>query len=470
MSEIIMPGHNIRVLPYDICPTELAIVKCINDHARARVVAVVLEGEKDKYVNMTQTQTNIEIKYEDDSGVTQMFKGVVTDIEVKAVRGIFYVTIDGISNTFNLDLKIKRRSFQDKNMAYTSLIKEVIKDYPGADYIDVAAKSKKIEKFIIQYDETDWQFLKRMASHFNAGLIADTNSDKPKFWFGVPQGGQKGNIEQFNYSVSKRIGDFRVSSENFIEGIDEKDFTYFKVETSAIFNIGDSVSFLDKSLYVFQSIARLKDGIVAHEYLLTQEKGMSQNLILNENVKGASVEGKVIDIKEDNLRVHLEIDEKQDKEEAYWFPYSTYYTTEGQTGWYCMPELDDYVKLYFPTNKEEEGVIINSIRRKTVGGDFITDPDVKYFRTKFGKELMFNKDEIMITGKDEEVLIRLVAEEGIEIYSNKDIKIKADKGLFIESGKNINISAGSTISVVCKDSQIEMNGETTIKGSKVKTN
>ena len=209
---------------------------------------------------------------------------------------------------------------------------------------------------------------------------------------------------------------------------------------------------------------------MAHEYLLTQEKGMSQNLILNENVKGASVEGKVIDIKEDNLRVHLEIDEKQDKEEAYWFPYSTYYTTEGQTGWYCMPELDDYVKLYFPTNKEEEGVIINSIRRKTVGGDFITDPDVKYFRTKFGKELMFNKDEIMITGKDEEVLIRLVAEEGIEIYSNKDIKIKADKGLFIESGKNINISAGSTISVVCKDSQIEMNGETTIKGSKVKTN
>ncbi|OPZ93218.1 MAG: Phage late control gene D protein (GPD) [Firmicutes bacterium ADurb.Bin419] len=470
MSEIVMPGHNIKVLPYDICPNELTIVKCINDHARTRVVAIVPEEEKDKYVNMTKTHTTMEIKYEDESGVTQMFKGVVTDIEVKVVRGIFYVTIDGISNTFNLDLKIKRRSFQDKNMTYTSLIKEVIKDYSGADYIDVAAKSKKIEKFIIQYDETDWQFLKRMASHFNAGLIADTNSDKPKFWFGVPQGGQKGNIEQYNYSVSKRIGDFRVSSENYIEGIDEKDFTYFKVETNAIFNIGDSVSFLDKSLYVFQLIARLQDGILVHEYLLTQEKGMSQNLIQNEKVQGASVEGKVIEIKEDNLRVHLEIDEKQEKEKAYWFPYSTFYTTEGQTGWYCMPELDDYVKLYFPTNREEEGVITNSIRRKTVGGDFITDPDVKYFRTKFGKELMFNKDEIMITGKDEEILIRLVAEEGIEIYSNKDIKIKADKGLFIESGKNLNITAGSKINVVCKDSQIEMNGITTIKGSKVKTN
>lgn len=470
MSEIVIPAHNIKVLPYDICPSELTILKRINDHARVRAVAVVPEGEEDKYINMTKTQTSIEIKSEDDSGDTILFKGIVTDIEVKAVRGVYYVIIDGVSSTFNLDLKSKRRSFQNKDMTYTSLIKEVIKDYSGADYIDIAAKSNKIEKFIIQYDETDWQFLKRMASHFNTGLIADASSDKPKFWFGIAQGGQKGNIEQFNYSVSKRIADFRVSSENYIEGIEDKDFTYFKVETDAILDIGDSISFMSKNLSVFQSTAKLKDGILIHEYLLTQEKGMSQDIIFNEKVKGASVEGKVLEIKEDNIKVHLEIDEKQNKEEAYWFPYSTYYTTEGQTGWYCMPELDDHVKLYFPTNKEEEGVITNSIRRRTQGGDFITDPDVKYFRTKYGKELMFSKDEIMITGKDGEVLIRLIEGEGIEIYSSKDIKIKADKGLFIESGKNISISAGSNINMECKDSQIEMNGITSIKGSKVKTN
>lgn len=470
MSENVILGHNIKILPYDICPNELTIVKRINDHARVKVVAVVPEGEEDKYINITKTNTNIEIRNEDDSGVTTLFKGIVTDIEVKAVRGVYYVSIDGMSTTFNLDLKIKRRSFQNKDLTYVSLIKEVIKDYPGADFIDVAAGSKKIEKVIVQYDETDWQFLKRMASHFNAGLIPDTNSDKPKFWFGIAQGGEKGTIEQFNYSVSKRIGDFRFSSENYIEGIDEKDFTYYKVETDAVLNIGDSISFQGKNLYVSQSTTKMKDGVVVNEYLLTHEKGMSQNLILNEKIKGASIEGKVLEIKEDNVRVHLEIDEVQNKEEAYWFPYSTYYTSEGQTGWYCMPEIDDYVKLYFPTNREEEGVIVNSIRRRTKGGDFITDPDIKFFRTKFGKELMFSKDEIMITGKDDEIIIRLIEDEGIEIYSSKDIKIKADKGLFIESGKNINISAGSKINVTCKDSQIEMNGITTIKGKQVKTN
>ena len=32
-----------------------------------------------------------------------------------------------------------------------------------------------------------------MASHFNAGLVPDTYSDKPKFWFGTPEGAGKGN-------------------------------------------------------------------------------------------------------------------------------------------------------------------------------------------------------------------------------------------------------------------------------------
>ena len=464
-------------MPYDICPSELVIVKQINDHARARIVALVPEGDKDKYVDMTKTQTPIEIKHEGDSGATSLFKGIVTDIEVKAVRDIYYVKIDCVSNTFSLDLKIRKRSFQNKDMPYTKLIDEVIKDYSGVDYIDVVAKSKKIEKFIIQYNETDWQFLKRMASHFNAPLVADAYSDKPKFWFGVPQGSGKGNLEQFNYSVSKKIGDFRYSSENYIEGIDEKDFTYFDVETDMLLNIGDSISYQNKSLYVAQSTTVLKDGVVTNNYLLTPEKGMSQNMIFNTNVQGASVEGKVIEIKEDNLRLHLEIDKEQKTEEAFWFPYSTPYTTEGQTGWYCMPELDDRVKLYFPTDKEEEGVVINSIRRRIVGGDYTVDPEIKFFRTKFGKELMFSENEIMITGKDDKVLIRLIGKEGedgnegIVIYSAKDILIKSDKELKIESGSNVFITANSSISMKVNDqNRIHIDSTTTTIKGKVKTN
>lgn len=469
MSQTLL-GHEIKVLPYDICPENLVIVKKVNQHAAATVIAIVPEGQKDKYISMTKTSTPMEIQHQGESGSTCLFKGIVTDIEVKAVRGIYYVRIDGLSNTLNMDLKLRRRSFQNKNMLYKTLIQEVIKDYSGGDFIDVDAKGQKLGKFVIQYDETDWQFLKRMVSHFNGGLVADALSDKPKFWFGVHKGSNKGDLEQYNYSVNKKIADYRFSSQNYIENLDEKDFTYYSVQTDDVLNIGDSVSFQNKSLFVFEATSKIKDGVLINEYTLTSEKGMSQNKIFNENVPGVSVEGKVIEIKEDNIKVHLDIDKEQKKDEAFWFPYSTYYSTEGQTGWYCMPELDDMVKLYFPNSKEEEGVIISSVRRRTKGGDFITDPDIKFFRTKFGKELMFTKDEIMITGKDEEILIRLIEKEGIEIYSNKEIKINADKDIKIESGKDINITAGSKVNIKCKESNIMMDGVTTIKGSKVHTN
>ena len=36
---------------------------------------------------------------------------------------------------------------------------------------DVASKKKELGKFIVQYQETDWEFLKRLASHFHTNAI-----------------------------------------------------------------------------------------------------------------------------------------------------------------------------------------------------------------------------------------------------------------------------------------------------------
>lgn len=472
MSEFeALSGHDIHISPFMVSPVELEIVSKINDHAWMYFKAVVPENRKEEYIHMVQGYTIIEVNHKNEaSGTTCLFKGVVTFIDVKAVNDVYYLEVKAASCTFDMDVKLKRRSFQNKEMLYNELIKSVTDGYKGADFIDKTTDNKKLEKFIIQYDETDWEFLKRMASHFNAGLLPDPTADKPKFFFGIPKRDGKGDMREFNYSVHKKIGDFRYSSENFIEGIDENDFIFYKIETDKLLNIGDLVSFQNKKLYVYESEGIMTKGEFKHEYTLSPEKGLSQNHLFHERVVGASIEGKVIDIKEDNVRVHLEIDREQKKEEAYWFPYSTFYTTEGQTGWYCMPELDDRVKLYFPTNKEEDGIVTGSVRRRTKGGDFITDPDMKIFRTRFGKEIMFNKNEILISGKDGEILIRLLEDYGIEIYSKKDVRIIADKDILMHAGRTVQIMAADGIGLKCKESSIEMDGEIVIQGKEVKIN
>jgi len=454
--------------PYDIKTIlSFRMERSINNHAKIYISGIISEENKAKYVEQATIKDIIEVTQTDDnSATTMLFKGVVTEIEIKAARGVYYIDIVGASSTFNMDIKLKRRSFQDKDMAYIDLVKKVIADYPG-DSIDMAAKGKKLEKFIIQYDETDWEFLKRMASHFNTGLVSDQLSDKPKFWFGIPEGGSKGNLEEFNYSIGKKIEEYRQLSENKVDGIDAGDFTYFEVETEKILNIGDSVSFNNVNLYVHKSMSYIKNSVLRHVYYLVPKKGLTQDLLLNEKACKKAVEGKVIEVKEDNIRVHLDIDKEQPKDKAYWFPYSTGHSSEGNTGWYCMPELDDKVKLYFPTNREEEGVIVDSIRRGIKGGDKIQNPDEKYFRTKFKKENKFTEKELAFSAKDDKVLISMHEDKGIEILCDSELKIKSENDLIINAD-NIEIEASDGIDIVCNSSSIKMDGKTDIKGSLVK--
>lgn len=44
------------------------------------------------------------------------------------------------------------------------LIESIVSGYPKAEAMDVVSRKKPIGTFIRQYDEADWQFLKRMAS------------------------------------------------------------------------------------------------------------------------------------------------------------------------------------------------------------------------------------------------------------------------------------------------------------------
>ena len=137
-----------------------------------------------------------------------------------------------------------------------------------------------------------------------------------------------------------------------------------------------------------------------------------------------------------------------------------------------MPELNDYVRLYFPGKKEEEGLASSAVRKniEKTETNKLTKPEVKYFRTKDGKELKFSPEEIVITGKDEEIFIRLHDKEGIEIISKEPIKFKTSKDLSIDAKQKVVISAKEKIDMKCKSSEITMDGKTIIKGGEVKSN
>ena len=358
MSISVTAYHNLQVQPFQLVSIqELTLTKKINEHATLRFTGIVPEEMKDKYVAMTEVNSLIEVNHLNPAGATDpLFKGVILAVKVRAVRGIYYMEAEAVSASYLLDIQKKSRSFQDKEMTYSSLFQLMSPPYSGLDIIDEATKGKKLEKLTVQYRETDWQFLKRLASRFNTGLVPAATFDKPKFHFGIPAGSGKGKLEDYHYTIRKKLGDYLLYKESDNGNSQENDFLYYEVETDKVLHIGDFVTFNEQTLYVCEANTSMKDGLLKHLYTLSSKNGMSKSEIFNHDISGVSIEGKVLEVAKDHLKVHLSIDEKQDKGKAHWFLYATPYTAEGHSGWYSMPEINDYVHVYFPTHREEEGL------------------------------------------------------------------------------------------------------------------
>lgn len=475
MSTVLTFQH-VKIAPYDMVHLlEMTMTKTINEHARLFFRAIVPEAMKDSYVEMTDTDTTIEVSQVDEKTGENapLFHGLVEDIRVRTVRDIFYLEVEAISHTYQLDLERKSRSFQNKAMSYGALIQTIAADYPGMDVMDHVSGGASLGEFTMQYKETDWAFLRRLASRFQAGLFPATEFGTPKFHFGTPDSEAKGKMEDFHYTIRKRMTDYRTLTNNGAAGMNENDFLTYEVETTKhVLDLGNSVHFKGKPMYVYEARTELKDGMVKHRYLLSPKKGLSQKPLFHRELIGASVQGKVIDVAKDTVKVHLDIDPSQNKSEAHWFPYASVYTAEGNSGWHCMPELGDQVRVYFSGDKEADGIASSSVRMDTEEGESnkLGNPDNKFFRTPNGKEIMFSPDEIVITGKDGETFIKINDGDGIQIISGKKITIVAEEDIIMETEKKVIISGKEEISLTCKESEIKMDGITTIVGNEVRTN
>ncbi|MFJ8460753.1 phage baseplate assembly protein V [Lysinibacillus xylanilyticus] len=499
-KETALTYKDIIVMPYNIRVNQIEITQQMNEHATLHLTGVIPDELEDSYVYMTDAETAIEVlQISTDGQAIPIFNGLALDVQVKSVLGTYYLEVKAVSHTYVLDVKKKNQTYQDASMPYSELIDVCIADQKGADFMDCVTNGANLGSFTMQYIETDWEFLKRMASRFHTGLVPDTVHSAAKFYFGVPfQPGGTPEMEAINYRVKKAIGNFLISSKNHIDGITDSDYMYYEVESLQPFKIGNEVTFQSKTLYVYKIFSTLKDGLFKHIYTLTPQNGFSVHTTYNQAIIGASIQGKVIDVAGDKIRIHVDFDEGQEKDTAYWFPYSTIYASEDNTGWYFMPELTDNVRIYFPGNRESEGIAISSVSKAppksgamlaatnppSPGGGGggasaappadsrqdparMADPDVKTLRTKHGKQILLAPDRIVISGGG--LMISLMDDNGISIISDKNITLQATEKVAINA-KQIMINANEKIEMTCKENSIKMEDKMEIKGTEVRAN
>lgn len=444
----------------------------INQHGKLELSAVLLEENIIACTNNITSFSAVRVVITDDQATIDLFNGVITSLDVKALQQVGYISMEALSYSYLLDIKQKNRSFQNKNITYEQLVKSVIADYPSAQTMitDKNISSKMTGKPFVQFKETDWRFLKRLASNFNEGLVPPMTLKDIKFYFGVNIQKNIGEIDHdvITYHIEKRIDEYKEMIENHKQDLIEQDFIIYHVECKRIMEIGDKVSFKKIAFYVRSIEIVVENTMIKYRYQLSQRRGLSQKKLYNHKLVGTSLKGDVISISKHDILIKLDIDKEQRKEDAYWFPFSTVFSSANNTGWYFMPELGDRVRLYFPDDKEENAVAMNAVPIAPAQ----KNPNVRYISTIHGKEIKMTPDGIYITGKKGKMYINLSEKDGIEISCDKNINIVSKENITIASQKKIDIAAEKINIIGGSDtgSKIEIDDNVQINGKQVKVN
>lgn len=144
------------------------------------------------------------------------------------------------THTIKMDMKKKCRSFQNNN-TYLKIFELIVcNEYAGVVF-DCVAKQKLQDGIFIQYEETDWQFLKRVASRFEATLIADVSVWYPRISVGIPKGDFYQH-ESYCYTLEKQIGNYMKYKENY-NYYYETEFINYEIESLQNIQLWDKLNY-----------------------------------------------------------------------------------------------------------------------------------------------------------------------------------------------------------------------------------
>ena len=433
---MIIDVTRLRVSPFALEGiVEMKVEQSLNHHAAMYLKGIVPKENGDSGVMDTDDSTVVTVS--DQDGV--IFRGLVQNIRASFQGEVCYLEVWAASFSVKADTDVLSRSFQDGGMNYQQ-IGELMAGENGLS-LSMEASALSINNLLLQYQETNWEFLKRIASHNHSVLLPSV--EEPKFYFGIPKGNQKGSLLSYRFSVGKNIGRYRRHTGAGVDGAPDDSLEYMVTADDSVLSIGDTVDYNGNALFVREALIHLADAVLTCRYVLCPENGLKVPVSYNQHITGLTLSGQVLEVNQDTVKVLLCVDESQDTAKAYAFPYITPSRAENHTGLYLMPEPGDVVNIQFPTEDESLAVALSSYRQ--VESDRMGDPNVKYLRTPNDKEIKISPEEILITAKTGGLYIRLNQDDGIEVFSQHGIMVNTLSSIDVTAAGHISLTAGTNI-------------------------
>jgi len=479
---------------------EFVLDENINEHQKLEIQLEMDDEQRknlERIIKKEDVGIEIELANVDKDVKRRVFSGIVDYFEILDYGSYgCRILMRAFSKSVLFDRKNEKkyRVFQDRNLMFSDIIDEINKDYADKKleikYSDIA--KKQIGSLIVQFDETDWEFLVRLASQLKTGMFV---IEQGIILFGIVE---MGEIKKEN----KYFSDYSLVR-------DYKNL-YYKVQSNKVINLGDTVSISENAIEnegndkdssgnrgnfsVLKTKIFLKDFILKSEFLATDMKSYHIFKKYNEKIKGCRIEANVERVFEDGGIAKMEVrfseglkkivqerSNEESNDKAYddygikRFPlsYQTFYS-QTNTGFFCTPEVNDTVEVYFPNEDERFAKVSWAINNKGNGrfSDY-TKRNFQVNQSDFNFSLNLNSFEVKTAEK--------YSVESPNIVENADNFVnKANQNMIVASNNYLGIESigdadfyGSKINIIGKEKEITMeslSSDVRIKGKKVHSN
>ena len=428
--------------------TEIPILKILdlrincreNKHGRIAVKGIIAPDSQDAVLGKDWTDTPITaVNKAADNKV--IFSGNIERMDCRMEAKVLVIVVYGIDHTAELDRKKEKCSYQKIGMKYLEICRNVMRRYQNGKIIWNIKEDQMIGEPILQYDETDWQFLIRLGSHLHQPVIADSESAGNDVHIGLPRGIQR---KQGEYEICKLGVDETYYRDGCFEaGWAKGDAFYIEIKTLEDWNIGDAYLYNGDSYRVYRKKAEFIHGELMYLYRLGKQGIYYQRKKYNPMLPGCRLEGTIRGVQEESVYIQLDIDQEERADYLWqWAP-------ETNNLSYCMPEIGTKATLYFATAEEKEGRVIYAVVHNRQMDRYI-NPQQREFITAFGKKIGLYENKFFLEGRDKASYWEILDETGMNLQTCHDCILNAEGEINCIAKK---ISVQSPVKLVCMTRQ-----------------
>lgn len=384
------------------------------------------------YVDSTQRfgmaeayDSKIKIWLDKEKGNQILFWGYLVKMEEENIGKVGKIRLTAKSGSYKLDQQEESRSFQNVEKTYAEVVKQVAK-CAGGKTICEAGVGCSIGKPVIQYEETAWEFSKRLASHLGTCVIPDLETGGEYFWFGIRKGSLIPAFSEKEYEMYIHRRAYNGEME-----------VCYDVESRDFYKIGDRTRFCNQEMIIYKVFALFENGELIFKYSLKQNESVQkfyQNKFL-----GLGLKGTVIDTRQEQVKIALDIDGGDSTGDYFynWYP-------DTGNALYAVPEKGTRILLYFGSPDEREGFALHNLldaakKERSYNDRCIDTKEGNSTRLSDNYLVFVNKQGDKVSLDSNAILIHSV--EKMNISAQDYVKFNASR-IIISTPDELNICQG----------------------------